>query len=632
MDDATPSPPRRYGIAVLAVLLALLLDLLLWPWAKPTAFPLFTAAVLFASWYGGLGPGLLATALATVAGRYFFAEPYYTFTVDAGVLIRLAMFAVMVAATTYATNVRRRSERALGESEGRYRTLTEALPQLVWTCRPDGSCDYLSRQWVEYTGVPEDEQLGMKWLDRVIHPEDRERAFSCWTAAVEGRGAYDLEYRILGADGRYRWFQTRGLPLRDAGGGIAKWFGTCTDIDEKKRAETGLREAKEAAEEANRAKDAFLAALSHELRTPLTPVLLTVSALHSDPRIPEELRDELWMVRRNVEMEARLIDDLLDLTRIAQGKLELRSEVVNLHDIARHAATICRPEIEAKGLTLTLDLRARRHRVRGDGGRLQQVLWNLLKNAAKFTPEGGTIALVTEDVGSDGLRIRVSDTGIGIPPEALPRLFDAFEQGDRADHQAVRRARARAGDLEGAGGRPRRHDPGRQRGAWEGGHLHGRIAGGDLSDRGRRWAGRDRGQRRAESVAPHPAGRGPRGHAPRAVADGAGPRARRDDRRERRDRAGRIGGGAVRPAGQRRGAAGRERDRPDAEAAPDAGHRLDRLRHGVGHRGVPRGGVRGPPDQAGGLHAAGGGDPAGRREFPLTLMPQPSRSDPRLIR
>ena len=432
MDDAIPSPPRRYGIAVLAVLLALLLDLLLWPLAKPTAFPLFTAAVLFASWYGGPGPGLLATALATVAGRYFFTEPYYTFTVDAGVLVRLAMFAVMVAATTHATNVRRRSERALGESEGRYRTLTEALPQLVWTCRPDGSCDYLSRQWVEYTGVPEDEQLGLKWLDRVIHPEDRQRALSCWTAAVEGRAAYDLEYRILGADGRYRWFQTRGLPLRDAGGGIARWFGTCTDIDEKKRAEAGLREAKEAAEEANRAKDAFLAALSHELRTPLTPVLLTVSALHSDPRIPEGLRDELWMVRRNVEMEARLIDDLLDLTRIAQGKLELRSEVVNLHDIARHAATICRPEVEAKGLTLTLDLRARRHRVRGDGARLQQVLWNLLKNAAKFTPEGGAIALGTEDVGPDGLRIRISDTGIGIPPEALPRLFHAFEQGGRA--------------------------------------------------------------------------------------------------------------------------------------------------------------------------------------------------------
>jgi serine/threonine protein kinase len=125
-DDSSPGALYRYGFAILAVVLALLLDLLLWPWAKPTAFPLFTAAVLFASWYGGLGPGLLATALATAAGRYFFTEPYYTFTVDAGVPIRLVMFAVMVAATTYATNVRRRSERAPGESEGRYRTLTEA--------------------------------------------------------------------------------------------------------------------------------------------------------------------------------------------------------------------------------------------------------------------------------------------------------------------------------------------------------------------------------------------------------------------------------------------------------------------------------------------------------------------------
>ena len=195
------------------------------------------------------------------------------------------------------------------------------------------------------------------------------------------------------------------------------------------------------------------------------------------------------MVRRNVEMEARLIDDLLDLTRIAQGKLELRSEVVNLHDIARHAATICRPEVEAKGLTLNLDLRARRHRVRGDGGRLQQVLWNLLKNAAKFTPPGGSITLVTEDVGSDGLRIRVSDTGIGIPPEALPRLFHAFEQGDRAitrQFGGLGLGLAISKALVDAHGGTIRVE---QRGAWEGGHVHGRVAGGDLSDRGRRWAG-----------------------------------------------------------------------------------------------------------------------------------------------
>lgn len=125
---------------------------------------------------------------------------------------------------------------ALRESEARYRMLAEALPQLVWTCLPDGSCDYLSSQWVAYTGIQEADQLGLKWLDAVMHPDDRERTYQAWMAAVAGLAPYDLEYRIRRHDGAYRWFKTRGKPVRDDAGRIRKWFGTCTDIEEERRA------------------------------------------------------------------------------------------------------------------------------------------------------------------------------------------------------------------------------------------------------------------------------------------------------------------------------------------------------------------------------------------------------------
>lgn len=202
------------------------------------------------------------------------------------------------------------------------------------------------------------------------------------------------------------------------------------------RADLQARErAEEKAEAANRAKDAFLASLSHELRTPLAPVLLSVSDLEADQAFPENYREEIRMIRRNVEMEARLIDDLLDLTRITHGKLELRLTISDLHTLVHLAAGISRHEITRKKLTLLLSLEARRCAVRGDEARLQQVIWNLLKNAVKFTPPGGIITITTRDLPGDRLELLVADTGIGIAPEDQPRIFDAFEQGGVAGHR-----------------------------------------------------------------------------------------------------------------------------------------------------------------------------------------------------
>jgi signal transduction histidine kinase/CheY-like chemotaxis protein len=190
-----------------------------------------------------------------------------------------------------------------------------------------------------------------------------------------------------------------------------------------------VQREKEAAEAANNAKDQFLAMLSHELRTPLTPVLITIQVMQRDRQLPDEVRSDLELIRRNVELEARLIDDLLDLTRISKGKLQLDLQPVDAHRSIRDALEICCAEADEKGLKVELDLSARGYFVRADSARLQQVFWNLLKNAIKFTPSGGHVRITTSNDEAGRLRVAVSDTGIGIEPPALARIFDAFEQG-----------------------------------------------------------------------------------------------------------------------------------------------------------------------------------------------------------
>jgi PAS domain S-box-containing protein len=184
-------------------------------------------------------------------------------------------------------------------------------------------------------------------------------------------------------------------------------------------------------EAANRAKDHFLAILSHELRTPLTPVLATISYCEGRPDLPAELRDEIASIRRNVELEARLIDDLLDITRISRGKFDLHREALDAHVMLRAALEVCQGQVEAKGLEVSLALRAKAHHVWADPARMQQVFWNLVQNAVKFTPVGGRISLRSTNVGEGRLVIQVADTGVGIEPEVLPRIFNAFEQGEQ---------------------------------------------------------------------------------------------------------------------------------------------------------------------------------------------------------
>ena len=205
----------------------------------------------------------------------------------------------------------------------------------------------------------------------------------------------------------------------------------------KRQAETQaqlIREqaARAEAEAANQAKDRFLAMLSHELRTPLTPILFASSILGQDPTVPDHIREELKIIARNVELEARLIDDLLDLTQITQGKLNLTFETADAHELLHSALGICSNDISAKNLTVQFELEAVEHRIRADAVRLQQVFWNLIQNAVKFTPPDGQITLRSNNPQSGWFRLEVIDSGIGITPDALPRIFDPFEQAGGA--------------------------------------------------------------------------------------------------------------------------------------------------------------------------------------------------------
>lgn len=323
---------------------------------------------------------------------------------------------------------------AAADSAERFRLLGDVISLQVWTATPDGALDYVNAQCLKYFGTEDESRvLGHGWM-QFVHPEDLDGAVESWQHSVATGARYTVEFRLRGAeDGDYRWFLVRAEAMRDRHGTVLKWFGTNTAIHK-------LKLAQSEAERASRAKDAFLAALSHELRTPLTPVLITAAALRDDSRLPPEVRDQMAMMERNIALEARLIDDLLDLTAISRGKLKLRPEPCDAHSLIRLAVEIVRSEAQSKGLTLDQEFSAPHSGLVADPARFQQVIWNLLRNAVKFTPPGGRVSIRThEDTDAKGTRwfcVTVTDTGTGIDPAALEKIFLPFEQSTAAgDHR-----------------------------------------------------------------------------------------------------------------------------------------------------------------------------------------------------
>jgi PAS domain S-box-containing protein len=315
----------------------------------------------------------------------------------------------------------------LKESESFYRQTLESIPGMTFTCTPDGACDYQSQQWIDFTGVPMEEHLGDGWLN-LLHPDDRPRAEAAWVGAVENRGRYDLEYRVRRHDGEYRWFKVIGRAIRDSSGKIVRWFGAAMDVDTLVRAEAALRDA-------DRRKDEFLAMLAHELRNPLAPILNATEILRMLSN-PEDGQDGvLEVIERQVQHLVRLVDDLLDVSRVSRGKIHLRKERMDLVAAVQQAVETHRPVIATRRHQLLLDLPETPVPIEGDFVRIAQVIGNLLNNAAKYSDGGSQIHLCLElqqrPAGPVAL-IRIRDNGRGIDPAVVPRLFDLFYQVDRS--------------------------------------------------------------------------------------------------------------------------------------------------------------------------------------------------------
>ncbi len=276
-------------------------------------------------------------------------------------------------------------------------------------------CDVLDKPWIEF------------W-----EGEDREAAGRAVTRALAG-GVGSFEGYCPTRAGTPKWWDVVVTPVLDGEGKPHRLLAVSREITERRRHQEERERLLAGAQEANQAKDRFLAVLSHELRTPLNPILLAVTSMIEGPTPPEEVRPNLEMIRQNVNLQARLIDDLLDVMRIVRGKMPLHWEVADGHGLIRQAVQICQGEVSGKELFLDLDLGAPGHHISADPARFQQVIWNLVKNAVKFTPGGGAITIRTRNRHVDGgerLVIEVSDTGIGIEPEILPLIFDPFQQGE----------------------------------------------------------------------------------------------------------------------------------------------------------------------------------------------------------
>ncbi|HVS71817.1 MAG TPA: ATP-binding protein [Phycisphaerae bacterium] len=348
---------------------------------------------------------------------------------------------------------------SLKGAEQPYRAFIEQMHEGAVTLDASGTVLYCNMRFAEMVGLPLEKVIGTSVLPHVAEGDRAlaarmigELGTSTANVMMAGGGwgkVFPVRFSVSPLDpGDGQEVVTRALVVTDLTEqherkqlteALAKLRANQKELQAQYEEVDRTRKALEAA---NASKDDFLAALSHELRTPLTPVLLTANALAVDPGVPAELRGDLEMIKRNVELEARLIDDLLDLTRIARGKMQISPRPADLHEILLSALDICMADTEAKRLRFVTELKAKHHWTSVETVRLQQVFWNLIRNAVKFTPGTGTITIRTRNVGAHGgkggkakdrgqetIVVTVEDEGIGMERDALGRIFNAFEQG-----------------------------------------------------------------------------------------------------------------------------------------------------------------------------------------------------------
>jgi PAS domain S-box-containing protein len=319
----------------------------------------------------------------------------------------------------------------------RYRALVRATGDIVWTNSPDGEMSGPQPDWCAYTGQSEAEVQGYGW-SRAVHPDDARPTIDAWRRAVTAGTMFAFEHRVRRSDGVYRWFVIRAVPVLEADNGIREWVGLHRDVEDIKALAERERAARLSAEEASRAKDDFLAMLGHELRNPLAPIATAVHLLKL--RGQDNLSREIGVIERQSRHITRLVDDLLDVSRIVAGKVALQKEPTEVADLVAAAIETASPAIENARHSLVVEVPKHGLCMDADRGRMTQVLANLLGNAAKYTPAGGTITITAASEESEVV-ISVHDTGVGIAAELLPRVFDIFVQA----RQTLERARGGLG-------------------------------------------------------------------------------------------------------------------------------------------------------------------------------------------
>ncbi|HEY3256827.1 MAG TPA: ATP-binding protein [Polyangiaceae bacterium] len=314
----------------------------------------------------------------------------------------------------------REAQRRASTSEEQFRSLVETMPQLSWISDSNGDTTFRNKRWREYTGLSLD--AGDSGWQSVHHPDTADNVATGWREAIKTKNPFEVEALFRRADGEYRWFLLRAVALLDHAGNALSWMGTCTDIhDQKLLREEALHTA--------RMKDEFLATVSHELRTPLNAILGWSRVLVSGSLGADQREKALASVERNAVAQARLVDDLLDVSRMISGKMRIEPSPINPADAVEAALDAVRPAAQAKGVEISAEIDRSAGVLLADSGRVQQIIWNLTGNAVKFTPKNGHVRVRVARVDSQ-IEFAVSDDGVGIKREFLGHLFQRFTQED----------------------------------------------------------------------------------------------------------------------------------------------------------------------------------------------------------
>jgi PAS domain S-box-containing protein len=324
-----------------------------------------------------------------------------------------------------------RANQELKAREAQLRLVTDYAPVFITQIDREHRFKFVNRTYAQRFGFEPEQMIGKHFVE--VMGEAPYHAIRAHLESALSGNRVEFEAEIAYASLGPRWVFVIHEPERSAEGDVVGLVAVITDITERKHAEQEVAAARDQAVEASRTKDDFLARLSHELRTPLNPVLLLASESANDTTLPNEVRADFQTIVQNVTLEARLIDDLLDLTAITRGKLSLEMKPVQIHAALRDALAMVQQDATLKQTNVSLKLHASRHTVMGDDMRLKQVFWNVIKNAVKFTPESGDVTIETQDeLLTNKIVVKITDTGLGMTSEEITRIFAAFTQGDHA--------------------------------------------------------------------------------------------------------------------------------------------------------------------------------------------------------